>query len=258
MIKKRYIIIGAAILMIVFGSVIAYTRPVLPFIQLPGEVYPHTEGLFPEFLFNGTGFTNTFAATLLAWLFVIIIIVALRAGSRTADEVPTGFYNLFEMILEGAYNFAEGIAGPRVREFFPYFMSFILIILLANWSGLIPGFDSIGQWEHKPHFIAEKEGKALKAELEAQGIKPSAEQVEEAINEVVLAVDESNAWGLRDGLFLIRGDCEHAIRLHPLSRLRKGTRRVATRKRRTGRLCPSSARQRPTSTSRWPSLSWPW
>ncbi len=206
MIKKRYIILGAALLMILFGSIIAYTRPVLPFIQLPGEVYPHTEGLLPEFLFNGTGFTNTFAATLLAWLFVIIIVIALRAGSRTADEVPTGFYNLFEMVLEGAYNFAEGIAGPRVREFFPYFMSFILIILLANWSGLIPGFDSIGQWEHKPHFIGEKEGKALKAELAERGIEPTAEEIEEAIDRAVLAVDESNAWGLRDGLFLIRAD----------------------------------------------------
>lgn len=206
MIKKRYIILGAAILMIVFGSIVAYTRPVLPFIQLPGEVYPGTEGLFPEFLFNGTGFTNTFASTLLAWFFVILIIVGARAGSRTADEVPTGFYNFVEMIVEGAYNFAEGIAGPRVREFFPYFMSFILIILLANWSGLIPGFDSIGQWEHKPHFIGQKTGKELKAELEAQGLEVDKEELEEAIHQAELAVDEANAWGLRDGLFLIRAD----------------------------------------------------
>ena len=63
MIKKRYILLLVVILMIVFGSVIAYTKPVLPFIQLPGEVYPGTEGLLPSFLFNNTGITNTFMAT---------------------------------------------------------------------------------------------------------------------------------------------------------------------------------------------------
>ncbi|MBK8902775.1 MAG: F0F1 ATP synthase subunit A [Anaerolineaceae bacterium] len=101
--------------------------------------------------------TNTFASTLMAWLVVIILALTLRAGSRTADEVPTGFYNFFEMVIDGAYNFAENIAGPKVRDFFPWFMSFILIILITNWMGLIPGWDSIGFWEFKPHFEAEKE-----------------------------------------------------------------------------------------------------
>lgn len=206
MIKKRYIILGCALLMIIFGTIVAYTRPVLPFIQLPGEVYPGTEGLLPQFLFNGTGFTNTFASSLAAWTVILILIVVLRARSRTADEVPTGFYNVFEMILEGAYNFAQNIAGPKVKEFFPFFMSFILIILVSNWMGLIPGYDSIGLWEHKPHFIAEKAGKEAKAAAEAEGVKLSEEELEAIIHEAELAVDEANAWGLRDGLFLIRAD----------------------------------------------------
>jgi len=95
MIKKRYILLVVVILMVVFGSIVSYTRPVLPFIQLPGEVYPGTEGLLPQFLFNGTGLTNTFMATLLAWLVILLLIVAVRGRSRTADEVPTGFYNFF-------------------------------------------------------------------------------------------------------------------------------------------------------------------
>lgn len=206
MIKKRYILLLVVILMILFGSIIAYTRPVLPFIQLPGEVYPGTEGLLPEFLFNGTGITNTFMATLLAWLVLLIIAFSLRARSRTADEVPSGFYNLFEMVVEGAYNFAQNIAGPKVKEFFPFFMSFILIILVSNWMGLIPGYDSIGLWEHKPHFIGEKAGKDFIAARIANGEPYTQEEVEEVIHEAALAVDEENAWGLRDGLFLIRAD----------------------------------------------------
>jgi F-type H+-transporting ATPase subunit a len=178
---------------------------VLPFIQLPGEPYPGTEGLMPSFLFNNAGLINTFVATLVAWAVVLLLIFVLRARSRTADEVPTGFYNVFEMILEGAYNFAQNIAGPKVREFFPYFMSFILIILVSNWMGLIPGYDSIGLWEHKPHFVGLGVAEELSAEA-AAGVEITEEEIEEAVHEAELAEDEANAWGLRDGLFLIRAD----------------------------------------------------
>ena len=204
--KKRYILLILIALMIVFGSVIAYTKPVLPFIQLPGEPYPGTEGLMPAFLFNNAGLLNTFMAALVAWGVVLLLVFTLRAGSRTADEVPTGFYNVFEMILEVAYNFAQNIAGPKVREFFPYFMSFILIILISNWMGLIPGYDSIGLWEHKPHFVALAAEKEIIATAAIEGREVAAGELEDAMHEAELAEDESNAWGLRDGLFLIRAD----------------------------------------------------
>ena len=55
--KKRYLLLLIVLLIIVFGSIIAFTRPVLPTIQLPGEVYPGTQGFWPEFLFNGIGIT---------------------------------------------------------------------------------------------------------------------------------------------------------------------------------------------------------
>ncbi len=212
--KKRYILLILIVLMIVFGSVIAYTKPVLPFIQLPGEPYPGTEGLMPAFLFNNAGLTNTFVSTLLAWAIVLLIAFGLRARSRTADEVPTGFYNLFEMIVEGAYNFAQNIAGPKVKEFFPYFMTFILIILVSNWMGLVPGVDSIGLWENKPHFTALAAEREALAQAEADGVTLSEAELEEIMHEAELAEDEANAWGLRDGLFLIRA--ENAIEGAPV------------------------------------------
>ncbi len=143
--KKRYVILGAILLMILLGSVIAFTKPVLPVIQLPGEKYP---GLELPFL---GGLTNTFVATIVTYIVIIALVLMAGARSRTADEIPTGFYNFFEMIIEGAYNFARGIAGEKVRDFFPYFMTFLLLILLANWLELIPGVDSIGIWENLPH-----------------------------------------------------------------------------------------------------------
>lgn len=170
--KKRYFVILFVIGLIAL-SFVPFISPVRPFIQLPGEVWPGTQ----DWPFFGTvlgGMTNTFASALVAWLVVIILAVSLRAGSRTADEVPTGFYNFFEMVIDAAYKFAENIAGPKVKDFFPWFMSFLLIILVTNWMGLIPGWDSIGFWEHKPHFYAEKEIRLIDdglavAEIEGEG-----------------------------------------------------------------------------------------
>jgi F-type H+-transporting ATPase subunit a len=169
---------------------------VRPFIQLPGEVFPGTSGI-P--ILNGL--TNTFVSSLLVYGVMIAIIIALRARSRSADEVPTGFYNFFEMVVEAAYNFAEGIAGKKVRDFFPYFMTFLLFILLGNWMALLPGFDSIGVWEFKPHFYGEKEVKAYIAE---NGEFASEEAEEEFLHEVEEEIDAENRGDYRNGLLLIR------------------------------------------------------
>ncbi len=205
MIKKIFLIGICIVLMILLGSVVRYTRPTLPYIQLPGEVYPGSQNIpFIGDVFGGI--TNTFMSSLMAWIVIVLLAVFLKARSRTADEVPTGFYNFFEMIVEGAYNFAEGIAGPKVKHFFPWFMTFILLILVTNWMGLIPGWDSIGLWEYKPHFLAEKDEKALKAAAEAEGSHLE-EHDEEFIHHQAEEYDEANVGDLRaGGLFLIRAD----------------------------------------------------
>lgn len=184
--KKRYVILGAIALMIILGSIIAVTKPVLPVIQLPGEKYP---GISIPFL---GGITNTFVATIVTYLIIIGMLIALKARSRTPEEVPTGFYNFFEMVVEGAYNFAEGIVGEKVRDFFPYFMTFLLVILLANWLELVPGVDSIGIWENLPHLRALEEVEEQYAEEEL-----SHEEEEELIHEIEHEYDEANIGDLR-------------------------------------------------------------
>jgi F-type H+-transporting ATPase subunit a len=202
--KKRYIILLCVILLLVLGSIVAFTKPSLPYIQLPGETYPGSQN-WPIIgtLFGPQGLTNTFMASLVAYVLILILIFSLRAGSRTADEVPTGFYNAFEGIIEGAYNFAENIAGSKVKDFFPYFMSIILIILVTNWTALIPGWDSIGMWEHKPHFLAEKDAKELEAATEATGGHLSEEQIEEYVHEREEFWDAQNVGDFNNGNVLL-------------------------------------------------------
>ncbi len=186
MIKKRYVILGSIFLLIFLGSIVDFTAPVRPVISLPGERYP---GISIPFL---GGLTNTFVTTLLTYAIIIAMVFALRARSRTADEVPTGFYNLFEMIIEGAYNFATGIVGAKVRDFFPYFMTFLLLILVANWLELVPGVDSIGIWENLAHFRAEEEVNELALEEEL-----TTEEEEELVHELEEEFDAANIGDLR-------------------------------------------------------------
>jgi F-type H+-transporting ATPase subunit a len=134
----------------------------------------------------GDGLTNTFIATIITYLLIFILVLAVRGGfsfTRTADEVPSGFYNFFEMIIEGAYGYVENTAGKWAKNFFPFFMTFVLLIILANWLELIPGVDSIGVKEDLGHHhvelaeeAAHEEGREL-TEEEIHAIE------EEALNE---------------------------------------------------------------------------
>lgn len=178
--KKRYLVWLLLILLIMVSFGILFPQPVRPYIQLAGERFP------------GSALTNTFLASLVVYISLIAIALGLRARSRTADEIPSGFYNFFEMIIEGAYNFAEGIAGPKAKDFFPYFMSILLFLLFANWMALIPGMDSIGVWEHKPHFYAEKE------------VKANPELTKDDIPALEHQFDDQNLGDLRVGPFLVR------------------------------------------------------
>ncbi len=197
--KKRYIVLGLLLLMIIFGFGLfgLPTKPVLPFIQLPGEAVVRNIPILGSI-------TNTFIATVITY--IIVILFALRAGarSRTADEVPTGFYNIVEMIIEGAYGFVESAAGKWARTFFPFFMTFILLILFANWLELVPGVDSIGLFE------TYGEVRKHQAELDAKIENPdiSDDELHHIEDEAEHASMELNEGDLRRGVFLVAADAD--------------------------------------------------
>ncbi len=199
--KKRYILLIVFVALVVLGSVINLTKPVLPAISLPGECYPGTATGNPYF----PCVTNTLVTTFVAFFIVTIMVLALRAKSRTADEVPTGFYNLFEFVIETAYKYATGLAGSKkARNFFPLFMTLILYILVANWIELVPGVDSIGFYEWIPHFEAEKVGHEAEALAEEQGIHLSEEELHEIEANQVIITDLENKGALRSDPFLLK------------------------------------------------------
>lgn len=191
--KKRYVIY-LLLIVLVLQSIIPVITPVRPVITLPGEIFA-ARGM-PVL----GGITNTFLASVLAYVLLLVVTLRLRAGSRSAEEVPTGFYNFFEMLIEMAYNYVENQVGKWAKVFFPFFMTFILFIVSANWMGLIPGFDSVGKWETMGELFEHK----AEAEAKAEGIKLTEDEKHHIYDEAM----EANVGDLRRGLFLMKATTE--------------------------------------------------
>jgi F-type H+-transporting ATPase subunit a len=85
------------------------------------------------------------------WIVALGLIAVAQLATRRMQQVPDGFQNFLEWIIESLYRFLEGILGPHlVRRTFWFFGTVFLFILAANWAGLVPGVGSIGWGHHTP------------------------------------------------------------------------------------------------------------
>ena len=85
--------------------------------------------------------TNSLIMTIL--VDIIIVIMALAATARM-KVIPGRWQNLMESMLEYLYGLSESVAGRDARRFFPWVVTIFLLVIISNWSGLIPGVGSIG------------------------------------------------------------------------------------------------------------------
>ena len=106
-------------------------------ISLPAEIIFHL-GSFPV--------TNSL---LVAVLLTFLLLLVSFLSTRKVAWVPSGWQNFLEMVIEAFWNLTESVAGKKAKKFFPLVFTFFLFIILGNWSGLIPGFASLGFWEMK-------------------------------------------------------------------------------------------------------------
>jgi F-type H+-transporting ATPase subunit a len=86
---------------------------------------------------------------ILSWVVALGLIIFAQLATRKMQEIPSGAQNFLEWIVEGLYKFLEGIIGSHlVDRTFWFFATIFIVILSANWMGLIPGIGSIG-WGHQ-------------------------------------------------------------------------------------------------------------
>ena len=120
----------------------------------------------PLFHIGDFTITNSLFTT---WIVMILLIVLSLLATRrmpkdvqsasTKDLLPSGLQNLIEFIIEALHGLTKGIAGHWTPKFFPIIATIFLLVITANWIGLLPGVGTIGILEH-PHEASEGKPKA--------------------------------------------------------------------------------------------------
>lgn len=130
--------------------------PVLPHIQLPAERLSETP-LFTLPVIGPIYLTNTLVATLIADVILLLIAISVYRVVRSGQLVPGGIAGAIEAILEAINNLTESTAGRWAKNIFPFFATITLLVLVVNWTELIPGVDSIGLLHEAEHGYPIKE-----------------------------------------------------------------------------------------------------
>lgn len=97
----------------------------------------------PVFHIGSFPVTNTL---LTSWIAILLLLIGGFVLRKRMKDVPKGFQNIIEYVVEGMLSVMDGITGSReqTKMFFPLIATLFLFILLANWLGLVPGFGTIG------------------------------------------------------------------------------------------------------------------
>lgn len=99
----------------------------------------------PIFNIGNFAVTNAFLDTILVDSLIVLLILAVR---KRLSLVPGKLQTIVESLISEFYSITESVAGKNALKIFPFFMTFFIFILLANWTGLIPGISAIGLKEN--------------------------------------------------------------------------------------------------------------
>jgi F-type H+-transporting ATPase subunit a len=140
----RWLIV--ALIVVSVFAVRAYA-PVRPHVQVAPEA---VLGPIQVPLLGAMSLTNTMLALLLVDIVIFFVALAVRGAVKKGSPVLTGIAGVVELLIEALYNLTESTAGKSARRIFPWMATIILVVLVANLTKLLPGFESIG-WLHDAH-----------------------------------------------------------------------------------------------------------
>lgn len=95
------------------------------------------------FEIGGIAITN---ATIITLFVSATILISLILLSRKLKEIPRGFQNIIEFVIEAMLNLTDSITGDRKlsAKFFPIAITIFFFVILSNWVELIPGLSTVG------------------------------------------------------------------------------------------------------------------
>ncbi|HEY4512197.1 MAG TPA: F0F1 ATP synthase subunit A [Candidatus Paceibacterota bacterium] len=93
--------------------------------------------------------TGSFVVTntlLTSWLVVALLIIFAFIFSKKIKSIPGRLQALVEFVIEKFMDFMESFAGSRetMRKFLPLVLTIFIFVLALNWSGVLPGVETIG------------------------------------------------------------------------------------------------------------------
>jgi F-type H+-transporting ATPase subunit a len=98
--------------------------------------------------------TNSLFTT---WIVVLVVLIFSLALKLRIKQIPRGFQNFFEFVIEGAMTLADQVTGDKkiTKKVFPLAFTIFIFVLLSNWLGILPlgGFGIIETTEHGKAFI---------------------------------------------------------------------------------------------------------
>ncbi|MBI2765495.1 MAG: F0F1 ATP synthase subunit A [Chloroflexi bacterium] len=125
-----------------------------PEIVVPAEVL---------FKIGPLNITNTLFTS---WVVMALLIILTFAATRSMSLLPTGLQNFVEAVVGFLVAQIEDIAGEKNgRKFFTVVATIFLFVLVSNWFGLLPFFNSIGKTADVGHEIFAELASASPARL---------------------------------------------------------------------------------------------
>jgi F-type H+-transporting ATPase subunit a len=115
-------------------------KAIMPEVFLPGEKLSEV----PLFGIPGLYMTNTFVGLLGADIVVFLLAFGVYRGIKSGKMALTGISGAIEALMEMLHSITESTAGKWTKYIFPWFAAITLLVLPANWLGLIPGVETIG------------------------------------------------------------------------------------------------------------------
>jgi F-type H+-transporting ATPase subunit a len=140
------------ILLFVVLAIIAvqFFPPIQPHILVAPERITHSP-LITLPVLGEIYLTNTLTTMLLVFVVVFLMALSVRNTLNKGDLAPGGIAGAMEALVEVLYNMTESAAGRYAKVVFPWFASIMVIVLISNWMGLLPGMEAFGSVEEYDH-----------------------------------------------------------------------------------------------------------
>ncbi|MCM1120173.1 MAG: F0F1 ATP synthase subunit A [bacterium] len=109
-----------------------------PVLSSADEIDFMIHGLFQYSFFGHTVWiTTSHVCILIVMLIIVGFAIAANIAMRKATEVPTGFQNVVELMVEKLDGVVNGPMGKNAPRFYNYIGTVFIFILLSNISGLL-------------------------------------------------------------------------------------------------------------------------